>query len=93
MPDSLILKKINGTNEYNEPNITETKIIPCKMKYKNRLIKNTQGQDVNVIVEFTTTEAITIDDLITLNDKNWQILQVQPIKDFAGNILHYKGYI
>jgi len=92
MNNSITLKTVTSRDSYDNPTTTSSTIV-CKLKYKNRVIKNSQGQDVNVMAEFTTATAITINNLVTISGKDWQILQVTPVYDFGGNILHYKGYI
>jgi len=89
----LVLKTVSGTDSYNAPVVSSTSNINCKLKFKNRIIKNSNGQDVNVMAEFTTLTAINAGDILTINAKDWNIQQASPIYDFDGSILHYKGFI
>jgi hypothetical protein len=86
-------KVVSGTDAYNAPTVSSTASIYCKLKFKNRIIKNGLGKDVNVMAEFTTLTAINAGDILTINSKDWEIQQASPIYNFDGLILHYKGFI
>ena len=86
-------KSVSGTDSYGAAVVASSSSIDCKIKYKNRLIRNAQGVEVTAQAEIHTAEAVNIEDLITLEGRDWQVIQSSPVYDFDGNIQGYKVFI
>lgn len=86
LKQKITLKITNGTDENSAPIISETKTdVPCKIEYKNRLIVNAQSKEITSGAKiFLEEETIKIGDIVTVNSKDYPILQAGPKYDFDG---------
>ena len=83
---SLTLKVTNGTDENSNPIISSTKSkVPCRIEFKNRLIINAQSKEITSNARvFLEVESVKVDDIVTINGKDYTVLQVSPAYTFDG---------
>ena len=84
---TITLKVTNGTDENSNPVITQTlSNVPCRIEYKNRLIINAQSQQVTSGAKiFIEKEDIKICDIVTVEGKDYEVLEASPVYDFDNN--------
>lgn len=91
MNQTFTLKIIDGTDEYSQPNVAETKEnLPCRIQWKNKLIISGNGQQKTSEGSVLTMQAAKVGDLITLEEKDYSIIAVSPMYDF-DNVM--QGYL
>jgi hypothetical protein len=88
----LTLKTKTGTNEYSDPTFSDSTIY-CRINWKNRLIKNSRGEDVTASALIITDSSVSIGDFVTYSGRDYEVIQSDPIYDFDGDIDHYEAFI
>lgn len=93
MNQTFTLKVIDGTDEYSQPNIAETKEnLPCRIQWKNKLIISGNGQQITSEGSVMTMENAKVGDVIELEEKDHSIIAVSPMYDFDNSLQGYLLY-
>lgn len=91
MNQTFTLKIIDGTDEYSQPNVAETKEnLPCRIQWKNKLIISGNGQQRTSEGSVLTMQAAKVSDVVVIEETDHSIIAVSPMYDFE-NIL--QGYL
>lgn len=84
-------KQVSGTNEYNE-SIYSSKSINCRIEYKNKLIVTANGQQKTSLGNLTCDEAVSINDIINTQGRDYTVIQSSPLVDFDGITQVFRCY-
>jgi hypothetical protein len=86
---SITLKTKASINVYNEATYT-TSTIRCRFEYKRKLVVNKKGEQVISEARVFTKTAVNVDDVITYDSKDWNVVAVANMVDISGNVVGYE---
>jgi len=93
MVQTFDLKRTDGTDEYGQPNVVEEKKnVPCRITFKLKLIVSSNGQQQTSEGNILTNEKVCIGDLITLYEREYKVISVNPLYDFDNQLQGYQAY-
>jgi hypothetical protein len=86
---NITLKSKASVNEYNESTYT-TSTIKGRFEYNRKLVRNAQGEQVISEAMLYSITAIKLDDVITYDSIDWNVISVANVVDLGGAISHYE---
>lgn len=89
MNQNIALKSKTSVNDYNESFYDES-IIKGRFEYSRKLVKNIQGDEVISEAILYTKTNVKTDDVITYDEKDWNVMNSKPQIDLFGNIIFYE---
>lgn len=84
LTNSAVLKTVNGSDSNAKPIIIAQEIIDCKIEFKNSLVTGTQGQELTSSGRLYTESVVKVDDLITIENKEYKAINVNPYYPIDG---------
>ncbi len=87
LTDSVVLKTTAGFDSNDEPKIIAQEEISCKIEFKNTLTISSSGQQLNSSGRLFTESVVKVDDIITLKDKDYKVINVNPYYPIDSSIL------
>lgn len=82
-----------GVNPYNEPQYAEPVTIKCRYEYKNRIVRNTQGEQVPSDARFFTVEPIKSGDRIVIGEEDRTVITAGGQPGLSGKIEFYEASV
>lgn len=90
--DTVILKLINTTNEYNESTYDST-FLDCRIQRKDILVTTAANETILCKTYIYSSYNIPANSLIEILLKDYTVIQTDEIKDIDNNVLYYKSYL
>lgn len=78
-----------GDNDYAEPTYGAAQSILCRIEPTSRLVRTDTGKEVAASGMVMTKTALAPGDLVN----GRRIVQSGPMKNLAGQLSHYEGYL
>lgn len=88
----LWMRKV-GQDHYGEDRFDEPKPICCRVSFNNRLVINDKGEQVTSGAEITVLDPVEIGDRITLESREFVVIDVSKPRHFDGSENRRKVYI
>ncbi|MGF9711719.1 hypothetical protein [Paenibacillus naphthalenovorans] len=87
---TVIWKKKLSVNDYNEPDYDSGSQIDCRLEYKRKMVRDTEGQEVLSESAVYTETAVKIGDVIIIDGIDWNVISSNPQYDLFGEIVFYE---
>lgn len=87
LTDCVVLKTVNGTDSNGEAKIIAQDLIDCKIEFKNSLTTGSHGEELTSAGKLFSESVIKIDDIVTIKDKDYKIVNVNPYYPIDGSVL------
>lgn len=85
-----VWKAKGEVNQYNEPTYADPVTIKCRIEYKNRMVRNKQGQEIISESTIITKSPVKSDDIITFDDTDWVVIISAPQAGLGGSTEFYE---
>lgn len=86
---TITLKSKSSVNYYNEPTYT-TSSISARFEYKRKMVRDKNGLEVVSEAQCYTETAVSPEDIITYDSKDWVVISVSNVVDLFGTVSHYE---
>lgn len=86
-------ERYKGTNDYGQAQYEPAKEIKCRVSYKSNLVINKNGEEVRSGAVITTLEPVGISDRVTVDGREYIVIDAKAPVTFGGNIHRRKAYI
>jgi len=83
------LKTLSSTDEHGKPTYS-TSTITCRLEYSRKNVINREGREVISEIALFTRTAVSTDDAITHDSKDWPVLAVKKQPGLDGVIKFYE---
>lgn len=93
MNQTVIWKRRIGTTNYGQDQYASSEPIRCRVSLKRRLVVSDQGEEIASGALVTTLDPVDMGDIITIDGRNYNVLEVQRPVDLDGVETRRKVYL
>lgn len=91
--DFAVLKSVIGSDEYNADVFSDPVTIKCKVEFAKKIDTSKTSCQQTHPARMFCYEDVKLNDIVTYQDNDYKIIQVNSYKDLDGNPMFYEVFM